>query len=113
MAVLTYTFGDHLIRIDDTVERFCRLVVGSFRAPLSWAAVALVPTKKGDQLHIRVGNASSAGGPFDDQDAIFEGAFSFDVPAGEEPALRTSSTKPPAGVAGRASRRRSVRDVDS
>ena len=89
MAALTYTFGDHLIRLDDdTIERFNRVVVGSFRAPLIWAAVALVPAKKGDQLNVRVGNTSSPGGPFYDQNAIFQGAFSFDVPVTEERALR-------------------------
>jgi hypothetical protein len=63
MDPLTYTFGDHLIRVDDdTIERFSRIVVGSFRAPLAWAAVALVPSKKGDQLSVRVGNTSSPGG---------------------------------------------------
>jgi hypothetical protein len=90
MAALTYTFGDHLVRLDDdTIECFALLVLGSFRAPLTWAAVALLPTKKGDDLHVRVGNASQPGGPFYDENTIFQGAWSFDVPAGEESALRS------------------------
>ena len=51
-------------------------------------AVGLAPSRKGDQIEVRVGQSSAAGKPFYDPDVISQGAFSFAAPSSEESGLR-------------------------
>ncbi len=89
MEALEYRSGSTILRVDDaTLEVFARLVSGSLRVPLAWAAADLAPTRKGDQLQVRVGRSSDDGGPFYDPKLISEGAFTFSIPTSEEANLR-------------------------
>jgi hypothetical protein len=84
-----YTRADTLILMDDQVlEVFRQYVAGSYRIPLTWAAADLAPSRKGDSIRVRIGRASDLGGPFYDPKLISEGAYSFDIPAGDESPLR-------------------------
>lgn len=85
---MTLSFDNTLVLMDDSVvEVFRSLVAGSQRTPLVWAGVQLTP-KKGDQIHVNVGTASDATGPFYSDRIISGGAFTFDVPASEETRVR-------------------------
>ncbi len=88
MDPMTLTYDDVLVRIDDTViEVFHRLVMGSQRTPLAWAAVQLKP-KRGDQLNVAIGQSNDPNGPFYTDQVVSTGAFTFDVAASDEAKLR-------------------------
>lgn len=84
-----YSYEGTIVRVDDSViEVFRQRVLGSFRVPLAWAGVSLVPNRKGDQVNVRIGQADSPGRPFYDDSPLYPGSYTFDVPAAEEPKLR-------------------------
>jgi hypothetical protein len=88
MDVMTLTYDDTLVRMDDSViEVFRRLVVGSQPTPLGWAGVQLKP-KKGDQIQVNIGTSIEPTGPFYSDGVISNSAFNLSVPASEEPRLR-------------------------
>ena len=89
MDLLTYVSHDALVQVDDhAIEVFRRLVTGSQRCPLQWLAVGLAPSRKGDQIEVRIGQSSADGKPFYDPDVVSQGMFSFTVPSSEESGLR-------------------------
>jgi len=86
MGELVYTYGGTLVRLDDTViEVFRQIVTGSQRTPLVWSGADLQP-RKGDQLRVTIGVRQ--GDAFYCDTVTTDGAFTFDVPASEEPRLR-------------------------
>jgi hypothetical protein len=89
MDTMTYAHDTTLLVLDDTViEVFRRLVAGSQRVPLVWAAAMLKP-KKGDQIQVQIGVASSASDPFYSDAVTGSGAFVFSIPQSEQPSLRS------------------------
>ena len=89
METMTYTYQDTLLVLDDTViEVFRRLVAGSQRTPLGWAGATL-KAKKGAEIQVQVGAATSPSDPFYSDHVTGSGAYAFSIPESEEAALRS------------------------
>jgi hypothetical protein len=86
-----YTFQDHLIRAENGVlEQFARSIVGTVRVPLAWVAAQLEP-RKHDMVRVQIGVAAPDAPLFSDV-AYMSPAFTFEIPADEEPRLRAFLT---------------------
>jgi hypothetical protein len=83
-----YQYEDHLIRIESgVIEQFSRSIVGSMRTPIAWASVKL-EARKHDMVRVQIGVASGPDSPFFSDIDFMSPAFTFEIPAGEEPRLR-------------------------
>ena len=83
-----YTFQDHLIRVENgVIEQFSRTIAGSMRTPMAWAAAQL-EARKHDMVRVQIGVASGPDAPFFTDIAFMSTAFTFEIPADEEPRLR-------------------------
>ena len=88
MAPVEYRYERNLIRAGDGVfELFAMGVSDSWRFPIAWAAAGLEPQKH-DMVRVELGKAVDLDGPFFARPAIRNAAFTFEVPATEEPRLR-------------------------
>ncbi|HEX4190087.1 MAG TPA: hypothetical protein VHZ06_03765 [Marmoricola sp.] len=90
MDALELTTGHWILRAaDDVFEAFGDVVLGSQRIHLRHLAVGVERRKNGD-LRVRTGLAPSPDAPFYAGSAVVSGGtFMIDVPADQEPPLRS------------------------
>ncbi len=88
MEPLEYRYEGHMLRLADGVlEQFALLVAGSVRTPLAWCCASLEP-RKHDVVRVQLGTSTEADAPFYSAPSFVNQAFTFEIPAGEEPRLR-------------------------
>jgi hypothetical protein len=84
-----YSYGDYLVRVDSgVVEQFKRIVVGSYRLPISWAS-AEFEQRKHDVVRVTIGVAADPAASFFSGVAYTNRVFSVEIPASEALQLRT------------------------
>jgi hypothetical protein len=83
-----YGFGNYLVRVDGgVIEQFARMVAGSYRVPVAWAA-AEFEHRKHDVVRVRIGVAADPAAAFFSGLAYTNTMFSIEIPASEALRLR-------------------------